>query len=355
MNTGTPHPKPGHHRKAGFANSDPAVVIGHFPWYEMVWRNLRGDFKPRSAPQKGYATFAKEWSTPVDHARIGQRQHAPVVTWLGHVSVLLQVGGLNVLTDPTLADFAGPYGRFGAPRMVPAPLRPDMLPPIDVLLISHNHYDHLCDATIAAMVTSGQRPQIFVPLGLKAWFDARNIPNVTELDWWDHADVTRNQDGKALQQSIRIHFTPAQHWSRRTPFDTNASLWGGYMVECRASATDAWRFLFPGDTGYSADFRAIRKRLGAVDFLALPIGAYLPRDFMKNMHVNPADAVQLMLDLDAKQAMGVHWGTFKLTQESFDHPPRDLAVALHEHGLAKDRVWLLRHGETRAISTGRTM
>jgi L-ascorbate metabolism protein UlaG (beta-lactamase superfamily) len=265
------------------------------------------------------------------------------------VSVLLQVGGLNILTDPTLADFAGPYGRFGAPRMVPAPLRGDQLPAIDVLLISHNHYDHLCNATVAAMVASGQKPRIFVPLGLKPWFDARGIANVTEMDWWQHADVTCDANGTTLAQPVRIHFTPAQHWSRRTPFDTNASLWGGYMVERRPGASDAWRFLFPGDTGYSADFRAIRQRLGIVDFLALPIGAYLPRDFMKKMHVNPADAVQLMLDLDAKQAFGVHWGTFKLTQEAFDHPPRDLMDALQARGLPGDRVWLMRHGETRAM------
>ena len=350
MTTEPLHSTPSHHRTAGFANSDPGVVIGNFPWYEMVWRSLCGDFKPLSAPHNGYAAFAQEWSVAVDHARIAQRQLAPVVTWLGHVSVLLQIGGLNLLTDPTLADCAGPYGRFGAPRMVPAPLRGSSLPPIDVLLISHNHYDHLCDATIAAMVASGQKPRIFVPLGLKAWFDARNIPNVTELDWWEDADITADAHGNALPQPLRIRFTPAQHWSRRTPFDTNASLWGGYMVERNPGATDAWRFLFPGDTGYSADFKAIRKRLGAVDFLALPIGAYLPRDFMKNMHVNPADAVQLMLDLDARQAMGVHWGTFKLTRESFDQPPRDLALALQAHGLARDRVWLLRHGETRAIT-----
>ena len=342
--------QPAHHRATGFSNSDPAVVIGNFPWYEMVWRGLRGDFKPTAPPQQGYAAFAREWSVPVDHPRIAQRQSEPVLTWLGHVSVLLQVGGLNLLTDPTLADFAGPYGRFGAQRMVAPPLRGDQLPPIDVLLISHNHYDHLCDATIAALMASGQRPQIFVPLGLKRWFAARHIPHVTELDWWQQVDVTQDCGGRTLAQPVRIHCTPAQHWSRRTPFDTNASLWGGYMVERRPGAADAWRFLFPGDTGYSADFKAIRARLGAVDFLALPIGAYLPRDFMKPMHVNPTDAVQLLLDLEAKQAMGVHWGTFKLTLEPFDQPPRDLAVALQARGLAQDRVWLLRHGETRAIS-----
>lgn len=335
--------KPAHHREGGFRNSNAAARIGHFPWYEMVWRSLRGDFRPLAEPAGGYAAFARAWSVPVDHARIAVRQHAPVVTWLGHVSMLLQVAGLNILIDPTLADFAGPYGRFGAPRRVPAPLQAKDLPPIDVVLVSHNHFDHLCHATIMALHAAGQRPRYFVPLGLKKWFDAHGITLVTEMDWWDALDL--NADGEPVQ----LHLTPAQHWSRRTPFDTNATLWGGYLLEWQRSGYRPWRFLFPGDTGYSQDFKAIRERLGAVDFLALPIGAYLPRDFMKAMHVNPADAVQLMLDLQAPQAMAVHWGTFMLTQEAFDQPPRDLAAALRERGLADDRVWLLRHGETRSI------
>jgi N-acyl-phosphatidylethanolamine-hydrolysing phospholipase D len=330
-----------HHRARGFANSNPEIVIGDFPWYEMVWRSARGDFKPSAEPAGGYTAFAHAWSTPVDHARLAVRQHAPVVTWLGHVTVLLQVGGLNILMDPTLAEFAGPYGRFGAPRRVPAPLQASELPPIDVVLISHNHYDHLCDATITALLAAGQRPHFYVPLGLKAWFDARQIADVHEMDWWEHADVAGSD--------LRLHFTPSQHWSRRTPWDTNASLWGGFLVEWTRPAAAPWRYLFPGDTGYSADFKAIRQRLGAIDFLALPIGAYLPRDFMKNMHINPAESVQMLMDLDAKQCMGVHWGTFMLTQEAFDQPPRDLADALRHHGLAADKVWLLRHGETREI------
>ena len=333
-------PPPGAPRR--YTNTHPEVVIGDFPWYEMVWRTLRGDFKPRTGPAGGYPAFAQQWSQSPDFARLAQRQVAPVVTWLGHVTILLQVAGLNVLIDPTLADFAGPLGRFGARRRVPAPLTPEQLPPIDVVLISHNHYDHLCAATLRRLHAAGQSPRFVVPQGLGQWFVKRGMGPVTEMDWWEHTP---------LAPGLRVHFTPSQHWSRRTPWDTNASLWGGFLLEwTRPDAPAPWRFLFPGDTGYSGDFKAIRHRVGPVDFLALPIGAYLPRDFMKPMHVNPQDAVQLMLDVEARQAMGVHWGTFMLTQEAFDHPPRDLATALAERDIAQDRVWLLRQGETRAVA-----
>lgn len=325
-----------------FRNTDTEVVIGNFPWYEMAWRSLRGDFKPRAEPTGGYARFAAEWTMPVDHALLAQRHEAPVVTWLGHVSMLLQVAGLNVLIDPTLASHAGPLGRLGAPRRVPPPLTPEQLPHIDAVLISHNHYDHLCSATLRRLRAAGQNPRFIVPMGLKEWFVRHGMADTVEMNWWDAVE---------LSPGVRVHFTPAQHWSRRSLNDTNASLWGGYLLEwTRPGSAAPWRFLFPGDTGYSDDFKAIRQRLGAVDFLALPIGAYLPRDFMKPMHVNPAEAVQLMLDVEARQAMGVHWGTFMLTQEAFDHPPRDLAAALAERGVPADRVWLLKHGETRAIS-----
>ncbi len=347
-----------------FRNTDPTIIIGNIPWYEMTWRTLRGDFTPLAEPPQGYPAFAKEWSVAVDHARINARQQDPVVTWLGHVTILLQVAGVNILIDPTLAKFAGPWGRTGAARRVPAPLTAEALPPIDVVLISHNHYDHLCYETLSRLLAAGQRPQFYVPLGLKPWF--KRLENaqtgqlhVHELNWWEHAELKLPTQAASNTQTntLRLHFTPAQHWSRRTAFDTNASLWGGYLLEWHKSPKNAlpppnsqpWRFFFPGDTGYSADFKRLRERLGPVDFLALPIGAYLPRDFMKNMHVNPADAVQLMLDVEAKQAMAVHWGTFMLTQESFNQPPIDLAAALRQHHLPNERVWLLKHGETRAV------
>ena len=261
-------------------------------------------------------------------------------TWVNHSTFLLQTSQGSLLTDPVFSDRVGPVSWAG-PRRVHAPgVAFGALPRIDVVLLSHDHYDH-CDLPSLHRLAREHQPLFIAPLGHRALLAGAGATRIIELDWWQTHQPWAG---------FTVTLTPTQHWSRRTPFDTNASLWGGYMVERAADTAAAWRYFFPGDTGYSNDFKEIRHRLGAVDFLALPIGAYLPRDFMKSMHVNPADAVQLMLDLQARQAFGVHWGTFKLTQESFDQPPIDLALALKNHGLDADRVWLLRHGETRAIA-----
>jgi N-acyl-phosphatidylethanolamine-hydrolysing phospholipase D len=322
-----------------FYNTNPAARVAGFPWYEMLWRGVKGQFTP-PPPVNGFPAFIEQWSQAPDHALLAQRHEAPQLTWLGHVTMLLQVAGLNILTDPTLCRYAGPRGQVGARRRVPAPLAAEDLPPIDLVLISHNHYDHLDYDTLTRLRRAGQRPRYLVPQGLKGWFDARGFERVDEVEWWDSVSVG----------ALNITYTPAQHWSKRTPWDTNASLWGGFCIEWKRANAAPWRFLFPGDTGYSDDFKTIRKRLGAMDFVAVPMGAYLPRDIMAAMHVNPEEGVQIFLDLGAKRGLGVHWGTFELSSEGFDQPPHDLAAACRKLGVTDERIWLLKQGETRAIA-----
>ena len=213
---------------------------------------------------------------------------------------------------------------------------------MDLLLITHSHYDHLDVSTIAPLLAREPQPRVLVPLGLKAWMQDRGARNVEELDWWD-ADTIG---------PLNVRLLPAQHWSRRSLRDTNKTLWGGWEIVWQPQdKRPPWRFVHAGDTGYSEPLQQLlRERIGGpIDLLALPIGAYEPRDFMRLQHVNPDEAVVLAKALDARRALGVHWGTFELSRERFDQPPRDLAVALRAHGLPADYFWLMRQGELRAL------
>lgn len=332
------------HRLADrFVNWGETAPTPEPPWYESLLRRQRGDFEPERPPEGGYTAFAERWRVPLTREQL---QSPPAdkarVVWLGHASVLLQVDGRNVLIDPQFSDFAGPVSWLASRRMVPPPIAPEDLPPIDVLLITHNHYDHLDEPTLARLKAAGQRPRVLVPLGLKSWFEDLGWTHVEELDWWD----------SRREGALNITLLPAQHWSKRSLTDTNRTLWGGWAVDwTRPGGAAPWRFVHTGDTAYKPELHAyIAQRLGgSVDLLALPIGAYEPRDFMRRAHVNPDEAVRVMQALHARQAFGIHWGTFELSHEPFDQPPRDLATALAHHGLPAERVWLLRQGEPKVV------
>lgn len=245
-------------------------------------------------------------------ASLQSPSHAAQITWIGHSTFLLQVDGLNILTDPIFSDRASPVRFAGPQRSTPPGLGINQLPPIDVVVISHNHYDHLDKPSVLALQAHqpDNPPRYIVPLRQKAWFDDLDIDNVVELDWWDRHHIA----------GITVHAVPVQHWSSRTPFDRNEVLWAGYVIDAPTLST-----LFVGDSGYSEDFKAIAERLGPVDLALVPIGAYAPRWFMKSSHMNPDEALQVVDDVGASRAIAMHWGTFALTDEPMKEPAERLA------------------------------
>jgi N-acyl-phosphatidylethanolamine-hydrolysing phospholipase D len=267
----------------------------------------------------------------------------PAITWVGHATMLAQVGGHNILTDPVFSERSSPLSFAGPKRHVAPGLALHELPHIDLVLISHNHYDHLDAASVNALAAQAGGPPLFlVPLGIKRWFAERGIANVVELDWWQSTQFGKTE----------IFFVPSQHWSGRSLTDRMKTLWGGYAL----FAPD-FQLYFAGDTAYSKDFADIHARFAArhgagrgFDLALIPIGAYEPRWFMSAQHANPAEAVQIHLDLAARRSIGIHWGTFQLTDESLDEPPRALATAARERGLDDDAFTVMAVGETRRFA-----
>lgn len=256
------------------------------------------------------------------------------VTWIGHCTFLLQLGGLNILTDPHFTSRASPVPFAGPKRTTPPGLALADMPQLDIVLVSHNHYDHL-DYSSLRMVRDHSPQAVFcLPLRLGYWFQGIGIDNFIEFDWW--------QEQKVRDASITS--VPTQHWSNRLIYDRNRTLWCGFVVD-----VGDYRFVFIGDTGYSRDFADIQEKFGGFDLAAIPIGAYNPRWFMKEAHQNPEEAVQCMQDLNARKAVATHWGTFQLTLEEMDEPPRRLAEARAKAGLKEADFMAMRHGQTSVL------
>ena len=317
------------------------------PWPDSEPRGWRDLLRwRRELKKQGRVATPERGSFPTAVPRVAYPRAAATeftATWIGHSTVLLQMGGLNVLTDPVFSERASPVQWLGPRRVMDPGLPLEALPPLDVVLLSHNHYDHLDKGTVKRLARAHRHAGWIVPLELGASVRRWGAREIVELDWWQQTEV----------HGLRVTGTPARHFSARGLRDRCRTLWCGYVVEAAGG-----RAYFAGDTAYHPEFREIAARCGAPDLVMMPIGAYDPRWFMHVVHVDPEEAVQAYVDLTSAAdfapplMLAIHWGTFRLTDEPMDEPPRRAGVAWQQRRLDPSRLWVARFGETRTWRSG---
>ena len=317
--------RPYHHTDKGFRNLYVTIDKGLTEVFKMrfggdtEWVNPMGEAAqvPRAKPE-----FTRI-NTPIEDQ--------PQFTWVGHSTFLIQYRGLSILTDPMFSDRASPVSFAGPKRYTEPGIQLEDLPPIDIVVISHNHYDHLDLPTLEAL---GPQVTYVVPLKNGELLRSIGLTKIHELDWHESID---------LPKGLKIHATPSQHWSARGIFDRRDALWAAFVFEW-----SDYKVFFGGDTGYTQKlFTDIGERYGAFDAALIPIGAYEPRWFMKAAHVNPTEAVAIHRDIKSRWSLGIHWGTFPLTAESPLAPPQALSLALQDAKIDASEFITLALGETR--------
>jgi N-acyl-phosphatidylethanolamine-hydrolysing phospholipase D len=320
-----------HDARGGFRNPWPTAVGEDrraFDFFRWQWqrrkaaRHIRpgaNEF-PRGAPNIAYP------SAPPYETRI---------TWVGHSTFLIQSGGINLLTDPVWSLRASPVSWIGPTRLTPPGVGFEDLPPIHVVLISHDHYDHLDVPTVSRLARSFAQAQWYAPLGHAPLLRKHGVRHIEEMDWWDERSIV--VDNAAVQLTA----LPVQHWTRRIGSGYRARLWCSFAL--RASAGNIF---FTGDSGYCPAFKEIGDRLGPFDVALLPIGAYEPRWFMRMAHMNPEEALQSYLDVRADHFVAMHWATFWLTDEHPLEPAQRIRAAWKEARLAEEKLHVLGVGET---------
>ena len=258
----------------------------------------------------------------------------PTITWIGHATLLVQMDGVNFLTDPIWSNTPSPIPFIGPSRWVEPGVELADLPAIDFVVISHNHYDHLDLPTLRELAQLNTETEFFVPMGNADLLQKNGISRVREMNWGDSINV----------KGTMVHCLPTQHWSKRSLNDTRKSLWSSWAITGPQK-----RFYFAGDTGYFDGFKDIGDKFGPFDLAAVPVGAYEPRAMMKATHMNPEEAVQSALDVRATTAVAMHYGTFDLSDEPLSEPPLRFKAAAEKTSLGTKGSWVLAIGETRSF------
>lgn len=329
--TGLIHPQnqpsssvPFHHLDNGFRNLDPDFIEGDIDFLDFLGFMGRriGGTPPTEVPPV----------TEPDLAFLIQNRTKNTITWIGHSTLLIQMEGLNILTDPVWAPRVGPMNLVGSRRWTKPAIRIDRLPELHGVIISHNHYDHFDVDALRAIAAQNPSAPMVAPLGLREPLLELGVRTVAELDWWQSHPM----------KHLTVHCEPAQHFSGRTPFDRNSTLWASYAL-----IGGEKRFYFAGDSGSWYGFRDLGEKFEGFDVAAVPIGAYEPQNLMRPVHMNPEEAVQAYLDLMAKFFVPIHWGTYNLSDEPFLEPPRRVEAEVARLHLPRDNFWLMKHGETR--------
>jgi len=328
---------PAHHRpEGGFRNPWPGAQMHGFLDF-LKWSLIDRRRNPRR-PDPDPAVFtrvAPSYAVP---------RAAPdllTITWIGHTSFLIQIGGFNVLTDPIWSERASPVQFAGPKRWVRPAVDFDALPPIDAVVLSHDHYDHLDSSSVSRLAERYPAIRWYAPLGVGAFLRRHGARDVTQSDWWDESTLGE----------LRLTCLPAQHFSGRTLGKRNTTLWCGWALR-----TSDHSVFFAGDTALHPDFGSIATRCGPFDVTILPIGAYEPRWFMGSVHMNPEDCINAVDQMETGQngatlvMVAAHWGTFKLTDEPMDEPPTRMRERWQVAGRDSEALWIMRHGETRTIS-----
>ncbi|MEQ9146322.1 MAG: MBL fold metallo-hydrolase [Parvibaculaceae bacterium] len=331
------------------------AAAGERPWHHLPdgrFRNPKGSPKKNVPLRVALPYFAEMFGRSFNKVEVPTSHVLPreqafeslnaflesegdFLTWLGHASFLFRIAGKIVLTDPYLTSFAGPAG-LGPKRYVKSGIAIRDLPPIDILAVSHNHYDHLDERALAQLPGKGHMT-VVAPLRLGDFFRKRGFAHVVDMDWYD----------ELVLNGVKVTALPVVHWSRRVGFDHNTSLWAGFAFK-----SDEHHLFFGGDSGYGPVFKETGERYGPFDTALLGIGAYAPREMMRASHASPEEAVQMGLDLNARTLVGMHWGTVVLTQEPPFEPPERFLAAGHEAGYDDETLWIMKIGETRALKQG---
>ena len=315
-------PSTNHFNGKKFCNLEPPERKGFIDVLRWQLTSRRGHWNKWADSQFG----------PVPQSRINGKDLR--VTFVNHATVLIQTEALNILTDPIWSERASPVSWAGPKRHRPPGLRFEDLPPIDVVLISHNHYDHL-DIKTLARLNADHRPRFATGLGNAAFLNVRGIIDVIELDWWDAAK---------LSEELTVTCVPAKHFSGRGLSDGDATLWCGYVLQGSGGNT-----YFAGDTGMGNHFVEIKNRFGPFRLALLPIGAYLPGWFMHPVHISPREAIEVHYILQARVSMAIHFGTFALGDDGEFEPVLDLREALGDKTDSHSQFWVLEHGEGRDV------